>query len=136
MYVHKYVRMYCMYVCMYVLHVLHVCTACIYVFIYVVCMYVCMYVCMFVHKYVCMFVCMALVNFTLDGSDRLLRALVTVVVAMVPPPEELLRLHKDDAKALVEKIQAVIVLKKGAEMSRFHVFQQWHLICASMRMYV
>lgn len=44
---------------------------------------------------------------------RLLRALVTVVVAMVPPPEELLRLHKDDSKALVEKIQAVVVLKKG-----------------------
>jgi hypothetical protein len=93
---------------------------CMYLFIYVVCMYV--------HKYICMFVCMTLVNFTLDGSDRLLRALVTVVVAMVPPPEELLRLHKDDAKALVEKIQAVIVLKKGAEMSRFHVFQHWHLI--------
>ena len=54
--------------------------------------------------------------------------MVTVVVAMVPPPEELLRLHKDDAKALVEKIQAVIVLKKGAEMNRFHVFHHWHLI--------
>lgn len=53
------------------------------------------------------------IEYTHISNYRLLRALVTVVVAMVPPPEELLRLHKDDSKALVEKIQAVVVLKKG-----------------------
>lgn len=53
------------------------------------------------------------------NEPRLLQALAKVVVSMVPPPEELLRLHKDESQALVEKLQAVVVLKKSNKHKNF-----------------
>jgi len=46
-------------------------------------------------------------------EPRILQGLAKIVVAMTPPPEELLRLHKDDSKAPVERLDALTVLKKA-----------------------
>jgi len=52
--------------------------------------------------------------FKLLHEPRILRGLAKVVVAMTPPPEELLRLHRDDSKSPAERLDALTVLKKGA----------------------
>eukprot|EP01034_Spumella_vulgaris_P024855 gene24855-31244_t len=47
------------------------------------------------------------------SDPLLLRALSKVIVAMVPSPDDLLRLHKDGSKYPVEKLNALPVLKKA-----------------------